>query len=91
MFIDSWKEITGDQEILSSVQGCEIKFKSMPHQLNPPHPFNMSKEEETLVDLEVQNLLAKGARGGFELSPLMPGTQSEIDILSTIKIYLVKS
>ena len=39
---------------------CEIKFKSMPIQSNPPHPFNMSKEEEILVDLEVQNLLAKG-------------------------------
>ena len=61
MFISSWKEITGDQEILSLVQGCEIKFKSMPIQSNPPHPFNMSKEEEILVDLEVQNLLAKGA------------------------------
>ena len=31
----------------------------MPIQSNPPHPFNMSKEEEILV--EVQNLLAKGA------------------------------
>ena len=28
--------------------------------------------------------------GGFELSPLMPGTQLEIDILSIIKFYLVK-
>ena len=61
MFIDSWKEITGDQEILSLVQGCKIKFKSMPIQSNFPHPFNMSKEEEILVGLEVQNILAKGA------------------------------
>ena len=30
-------------------------------QSNPPHPFNRSKEEEILVDLEVQNPLAKGA------------------------------
>ena len=28
-------------------------------------------------------LVEEGNRGGFELSPLMPGTQSEIDILST--------
>ena len=61
MFIDSWKEITGDQESLSLVQECEIKFKSMAIQSNPPHPFNMSKEEERLVDLELQNLLAEGA------------------------------
>ena len=61
MFIDPWKEITGDQEILSLVQGCEIKFKAMLIQSNAPHPFNMSKEEEILVGLEVQNLLAKGA------------------------------
>ena len=33
----------------------------MPSQSNPPHPFNMSEEEERLVDLEVQNVLAKGA------------------------------
>ena len=46
---------------LSLVQGCEIKFKSIPIQSNPPLPFNMSTEEEMLVDLEVQNLLAKGA------------------------------
>ena len=61
MFIDSWEEITGDQKILSLVQGCEIQLKSMPIQSDPPHPFKMSKEEERLVDLEVQNLLAKGA------------------------------
>ena len=30
-------------------------------QSNPPYPFNMSKEEERPVDLEVQNPLAKGA------------------------------
>ena len=30
----------------------------MPIQSNAPHPFNMSKEEERLVDIEVQNLLA---------------------------------
>ena len=30
-------------------------------------------------------------QGGFEMSPLMPGTQSEIDILSTINFFLVKS
>ena len=61
MFIDSWKEITGAQEILSLVQGCEIKFKSMLIQSNLSHPFNMSKKKEIFVDLEVQNLLAKGA------------------------------
>ena len=33
----------------------------MPIQSNPPLPFSMSKEEEMLVDLEVQNLLAKSA------------------------------
>ena len=61
MFIDLWKEITGDQKILSLVQGCETKFKSMPIQSNRPHPFNMSKAEKRLVNLKVQNLLAKDA------------------------------
>ena len=66
LYIDSWKETTGDQKILSLVQGCEIQFKSMPIQSNLPHPFN---EEERLVDLEVQNLLAKGAIEIFSPDP----------------------
>ena len=33
----------------------------MPIQSNALHPFNISKEEERLVNLEVQNLLAKAA------------------------------
>ena len=33
----------------------------MPIQSNSPSSFQMSKEEERLVDQEVQNLLAKGA------------------------------
>ena len=41
----------------------------MPIQPNPPLPLNMSKEEEILVDLEVQNLLAKGAIEICSLDP----------------------
>ena len=53
--------MAGDQEILTLVQGCKIKFKSVPIQSNPTHTASMSREEEILVNLEVQNLQTKGA------------------------------
>ena len=53
--------MAGDQKILTLVQGCKIKFKSMTIQSNPPHTASMLREEETLVNLEVQNIQTKGA------------------------------
>ena len=47
--------------------------------------FKMAAHSSTKSELRVNS------KGGFELSPLMPETQSEIDILSIINCYLVKS
>ena len=59
--MDKWTELTDDQEILDIVSGYQLEFLEIPSQLKPPTPFNLSKEEERLVDLEVEKLLRKGA------------------------------
>ena len=59
--IDKWTELTDDQEILDIVSGYQLDFSEIPHQQKPPTPFNLSEEEERLVDLEVEKLLRKGA------------------------------
>ena len=50
-----------DQEILDIVSGYQLDFIEIPHQQKPRTPFNLSKEEEKLVDLEVEKLLRKGS------------------------------
>ena len=59
--MNKWTELTDDQEILDIVSGYQLDFSEIPHQRKPPTPFNFSKEEERLVDLEVEKLLRKGA------------------------------
>ena len=59
--MDKWTELTDDQEILDIVSGYQLDFSEIPHQQKPPTPFNLSEEEERLVDLEVEKLLRKGA------------------------------
>ena len=41
--------------------GMQNKVQIYANSVKSPHSFDMSKEEEILVELEVQNLLAKGA------------------------------
>ena len=59
--MDKWTELTDDQEILDIVSGYQLDCSEIPHQQKPPTPFNLSEEEERLVDLEVEKLLRKGA------------------------------
>ena len=59
--MDKWTELTNNQEILNIVLGYQLEFVEIPHQQKPPTPFNLSKEDEGLVDLEVEKLLRKGA------------------------------
>ena len=58
--MDKWTELTDDQEILDIVSGYQLDFSEIPHQQKLLTPFNLSKEEERLVDLEVEKLLRKG-------------------------------
>ena len=60
-FIAAWEKITQDQDILSIVKGYEIAFVSLPFQEKIPNLTKMSKEQFSLVELEVLEILEKGA------------------------------
>ena len=59
--MEKWTELRDDQELLDIVSGYQLDFSEIPHQQKAPTPFNLSKEEERLVDLEVEKLLRKVA------------------------------
>ena len=59
--MDKWTELTDDQEILDIVSSYKLDFSEISNQQKPLTPFNFSKEEQRLVDLEVEKLLRKGA------------------------------
>ena len=60
-FIATWEKITQDQEILSIIKRYEIPFVSLPFQEKIPNLTKMSKEQFSLVEQEVLEMLEKGA------------------------------
>jgi len=58
-FLQNWKKITSNPEILNWVSGLD--FHSKPYQLKPPYQAKMSKEETSLISQEVKAMLGKGA------------------------------
>ena len=60
-FITAWEKIIQDQEILSIVKGYNIPFVSLPFQGKIPNLPKMSKEQFSLVEQEVLEMLEKGA------------------------------
>ena len=64
--MDKWTELTNDQEILDIVSDYQLEFVETPYQQKPLTPFDLSKDEERLVDLEVEKLLTKGATEEME-------------------------
>ena len=60
-FITAWEKITQNQEILSFVKGYEIPFVSLPSQKKIPNLTKISKEQFSLVEQEVLEMLEKGA------------------------------
>jgi len=58
-FIDNWRRITSDKEILQMVSGQYIEFDTMLSQKYPPAVRCFSKEENTIIKSEVSSLLKK--------------------------------
>ena len=58
-FIIAWEKITQDQEILSFVKAYEIPFVNFPFQKEMPNLTKMSKEQFSLVEQEVLEMLEK--------------------------------
>ena len=55
-YFHKWKELTSDKEILQTVLGLKLEFLDNPQFLNIPE---FSKEDESVIDSEIQKLLAK--------------------------------
>ena len=60
-FIENWKVLTNDTEILSLVEGYTIPFHEIPQQKNIPNSPKLSQEEKILVQKEIHEMLNKGA------------------------------
>ena len=60
-FIAAWEKITQDQEVLSIVNGYETLFVSLSFRKKMPNLTKMSKEQFSLVEQEVLEILEKGA------------------------------
>ena len=60
-FIENWKILTNDTEILSLVEGYTILFHKIPRQKNIPNSSKLSQEEKVLVQKEIHEMLNKGA------------------------------
>ena len=63
LFLKNWETLTNDPEILNLIKGHEISLTENPQPLSltKPHRISFSKEEETLIESEIQNLLEKRA------------------------------
>ena len=59
--VAAWEKITQDQEILSFVKGYKIPFVSLSFQEKIPSLTKISKEQFSLVEQEVLEMLEKGA------------------------------
>lgn len=59
-FIDKWREITSDPDVLSIVLGYKIPLRCKPVQFTLP-VTSPNQVNAHLIDLEVESLLAKGA------------------------------
>ncbi len=68
-FACNWDKITKDQWVLSTIKGYRMEFHSMPCQVHKPHPPRFNKEQQVLMEKEVQKLLDKGAVVQLEVVP----------------------
>ena len=59
-YVDQWRKLTPDPEILETVTGQNIEFDQIPVQIKPPFQPKWSPEEEEFIDSEILSLLAKG-------------------------------
>ena len=59
---NEWLNITSDDEIIQTISGCTIEFEDnvVPTQYNPRKSIQFNKEEHSIVEKEVMELLRKG-------------------------------
>ena len=60
-FIENWKILTNDTELLSLVEGYTIPFHEIRQQKNIPNSHKLSQEENILVQKDIHEMFNKGA------------------------------
>ena len=68
------KKFTSDPQILELMEGYEIPFSSESKQTKSPKLLHLTKNEKSLVDLEIQGMLQKGA------IPMVEKSQNHLQI-----------
>lgn len=58
-FLNQWKKLTSDPEILKIVTGIELEFCTEPVQNNVLHQYSFNEKENIAIDAEIQKLLNK--------------------------------
>jgi len=57
----AWNNITNNKFVLGLVRGINLQFLTTPRQAEPAKEISMSQHEMTLVDMEVSEMIRKGA------------------------------
>ena len=60
-FQENRKKLTSNPQISEIIEGYQIPFLSEPKQMKPPIPAHLVKKEESLMELEIETILRKGA------------------------------
>lgn len=74
----NWEKITTDSWVLETVRGLRLNFVSPPVQTVFPQEASLSGDDRSLVTLEIQELLQKGA------IHLVPPSQETPGFLSSL-------
>ena len=59
-YVKEWEKLTSDPEILQIARGDVIKFIRDPPAKHQARPCLLSKENEVLIDKEIESMLAQG-------------------------------
>ena len=67
-FQENRKKLSSDPQSLKLVERYQIPFLPEPKQTKPRNPAHLTKKEESLMHLEIQAMLRKGAVRMVEIS-----------------------
>ena len=59
-YVEFWRSITSDKNILDTIRGFRIPFISFPKQVYIPREINCSQREKSLIDREIDKYLKEG-------------------------------
>ena len=60
MFRQNWYDLTTDSWIRNTISGYKVEMENLPMQVTQPKPLKFSKEEQTLIDLEIDRFIKCG-------------------------------